>query len=152
MKKNLFRETFCSVFLSWDLLTYMPFVKAFSMSKKLMQRRMHFFFLERKNDNTPKGYKRFCRGLKSLVHVKAVTSAIWILVLLYEGDNLDFSYIIFSFNKHSSCLKISIGIVLGLDNDYSKGIYFELLPFQLFPFCSFSHCSNGGGSLNSSEF
>lgn len=58
----------------------------------------------------------------------------------------------FSFNKHSGCLKIHIEIVLGLDNDYSKGIYFELLPFQLFPLCSFSHCSNGGGSLNSSEF
>lgn len=37
---------------------------------------MHFFFLERKNDNASKGYKRFCRDLYGLVLVKAVTSAI----------------------------------------------------------------------------
>lgn len=84
--------------------------------------------------------------------MKAVSSAIRILTLLYESDHLDFSCIIFSLNKHSGCLKISTEVVLGLDNDCSKGIYFELLPFQLFPFCSFSHCSNRGGSLNSSEF
>lgn len=58
-------------------------------------------------------------------HVKAVTNATWILILLHEDDNLDFLKIVSYFLSTRVVRKnSSFGIMLVLRNDYPNGISF----------------------------